>query len=1018
MEPHEASAPSDPLAAQLGWVRELARALLGNSADADDVAQEVWLRASSNPAARDRAWLSVVTTRLVQGARRSEARRRRREEVAARTEARSPDDVLARGETSRRLIGAVMTLPEPYRSTVLHRYIDGLGVREIAERKNVTEAAVRKRLSRALGRLRTQLDEEFEGGRRAWIAALIDVAGRGRPTALPWFGAAGVGFVLMKKALVVAAALALICLSIFSATGRSWLGLEPGREPAALVATIVGTPRTDPALGQPEPHIETRASVAPAASSPTHTLVVEGVVKNLPFPETPGATEPAAGVVVSLSFPMLEGAPIPELETTTDAAGRYRLSIENPGQRALYLNLSVEGDEHYRSEGETITLEDRTGPFELDLERVAHGDLSGLVIDDADQPIADILVRLEQSSAWGLGEDTEEGVAPAPRNEATTDARGRFTFHNVHTANGFYPGTPVLVVHKDGYRVMPSKPPSFRARGGWDEVEIRLLPSAGQVVVRVVDAHGEPQSGMRVSAQISNGEPGASFEPWDEFPRQAQKTDADGRVVLDDLWIGRRLQLSLQSKSGNWSFERATGGRVDLGRAARGGAIVIPESKSLALEVVLPPTNRISGRVVDSGGKPVPGAHVHLHMRGGDTRPDNRFALESDSEGRVETVIARPDRVLVIDVGAYTGKASSWASLVDLWPEPGRLVGRSVVEFDPAARVDPFFEIVIRPALAISGSVRDADGTPCKGMIVAIPVGAPEGAYSRGAGSPIEEDGRFEIGALVPGEYVLDLRPKKHQIFTDCLLTQRFEGIEAGRSDVHLVLVEDRAVDVEIEVSAADGTPTEMTFVIGMFHPYVARDPSGHVPDAKQKYDGLSGWPSGATLNFGGQTGHVGPDGVTGFLHVYGKLPLHRLAPMSEGWYTLGLDARDANGTRYHACGTGLVYLKPGAYRFHFDLVRESLIEGVITNFDPEVDLALMLVTPDGKPISVQRTSRTLDEVVSIGAAGRFRIEGAPVGEYRLRVGSEPELRRGSFVTEVDLTIGAKDNAPLRLTLP
>jgi len=1019
MEPQETVDPPAGLAAQLGWVRELARALLGNGPDADDVAQEVWLRAASKSSstAGNRAWLSVVTTRLVHGVRRSEARRRRREEVAARVEVGREDDVLARGETGQRLIGAVMALPEPYRSTVLHRYIDGLSVAEIAERENVTEPAVRKRLSRAIGQLRARLDKEFEGGRSTWIAALIDVVGRKESGALPLLAVAGVGLLIMKKALLVAGVLVLVCLSVLAATGRHWLGLDGEREHVADVAKIAASLPADPALDLPEPASETRASVAGPATASANTIVVEGAVVNLPYPDVSGAAEPAAGVVVTLRIPFIGSEPIPEVETVTGADGRFRLTVEAPAKLALHVNVYAAGDDTYRMKSASIQLDDMTGTFERRLERAAHGDLSGIVVDHADRPVPDTVVRLAQASAW-LGPETVEGEAAPASPEVTTDASGQFTFRSLHASNSFHPGTPSLVVRKAGFRMLPSRPPSFRARGGWDDVQIRLLPSAGQLAVRVLDAQGVPQSDVGVAARISSGEPGASWEPWDRFPRKTDKTDADGRVVLEDLWLGRRLALSIQGSTGNWLCERAIGGRIDIGRPARGSGIVIPDSKTLALDVVLPATARITGRVVDGARTVVPAANVVLVMRGGDTHPDNRFSLKSDSEGRFETVIARPTRTLVIDVAGYTGTGRVWGSLDSLPPEPGRMVGRNVAEFDPASGAEPFVEIVVEPALSISGTVREADDTPCKGRVVAIPVGAPEGEYTRGAGTTIGEDGRFEIGSLVPGEYSLDVRPHEHDVFTDCLLSQRFDGIAAGRSDVELTLGQDRAVEVEVEVSATDGKPAEMTFVIGMFHPYGARDPSGYVPDSKQRYAGHSGWPNGATLNFGGQTGHVGPDGVTGFLHMYGELPVHRLAPMSEGWYALGLDARDAEGARYHACGTGLVYLRPGAYRFHFDLVRQANVEGRIVNADPDADLALMLVTSSGDPVQILRTDRHIDEIVSIGAEGRFQLTGAPLGAFRLRVGSEPELRRGIFLRETAVVVAPTGNAPLEITLP
>ena len=139
---------------------------------------------------------------------------------------------------------------------------------------------------------------------------------------------------------------------------------------------------------------------------------------------------------------------------------------------------------------------------------------------------------------------------------------------------------------------------------------------------------------------------------------------------------------------------------------------------------------------------------------------------------------------------------------------------------------------------------------------------------------------------------------------------------------------------------------------------------------------------------------------------------------MNEGWYFIGIDATDADGQRFHPCGTGLVYLTPGDYQFHFDIVRQARIEGRITNASADNDLWLALVTREGRAVQTLRTTRHLAEVIPVGSGGRFALDGAPVGEFRLRVGTEQQLRGGEFIQEVPVTIAATNNAPLEIRLP
>jgi len=154
------------LAAELGWVRGLAARLVADPNDAEDVAQEAWLKARSAPRGFEslaglRAWLAAVTRRLARDTRRAERRRAGREGRAARLEATAAEDVVERSEAAEAVLAALRELEEPYRSTVLLRHMDGRSTAEIARLTAVTEELVRKRLSRGLARLRRRLERRF-----------------------------------------------------------------------------------------------------------------------------------------------------------------------------------------------------------------------------------------------------------------------------------------------------------------------------------------------------------------------------------------------------------------------------------------------------------------------------------------------------------------------------------------------------------------------------------------------------------------------------------------------------------------------------------------------------------------------------------------------------------------------------------------------------------------------------------------------------------------------------------------
>ena len=152
--------------AELDWVRTLARSLLADPNDADDVVQEAWLRARILPGGFAspgslRAWLAAATRRMARDTRRARLRRWERERRAARPEASGAEDVAERGALAEAVLRAVNELEEPCRSTVLLRYMDGRSTSEVAAALSVSEEVARKRLSRALARLRARLEREW-----------------------------------------------------------------------------------------------------------------------------------------------------------------------------------------------------------------------------------------------------------------------------------------------------------------------------------------------------------------------------------------------------------------------------------------------------------------------------------------------------------------------------------------------------------------------------------------------------------------------------------------------------------------------------------------------------------------------------------------------------------------------------------------------------------------------------------------------------------------------------------------
>jgi RNA polymerase sigma factor (sigma-70 family) len=250
----------EELLAGTRWVRGLAGALVSDPSTAEDVAQEAWLVALSRPAAarEPRAWLAGVVKRLAWRQARSAERARQREATVARAEGvPSTEALVERSELQEHLSAAVRALDEPYRTTVLLHYSEGLSLEEIARTQGVPASTVRTRLARALERLRQRLDRTH-GNRATWLAAFAPLAGA---PALPS---------------ITTTSIALGSLSMGAKTGFGIAAIAAG---VAVVAVTFALRKRDREVSAPsaDDHSAAIDSVASASASPgMESAQVEG----------------------------------------------------------------------------------------------------------------------------------------------------------------------------------------------------------------------------------------------------------------------------------------------------------------------------------------------------------------------------------------------------------------------------------------------------------------------------------------------------------------------------------------------------------------------------------------------------------------------------------------------------------------------------------------------------------------------------------------------------------------------
>ena len=225
------------------WIRRLALSMVRDESTADDVVQATIVEAWARPPKEGFSlplWLRTVVRNFAWKTAREEKRRKARERAAARPERveETADVELERLELHRWLAGVVLSLREPYRSTVLLKFYEELNATQIAARQGVTPSTVRNRLSRALEQIRERLDQRHRGNRSAWTTVIVPVGlfeAAQKETAISVTYGFTVGGVAMKKAALFSALAVIVLASAIG--GGAMLLTQADREPLSDVLT-------------------------------------------------------------------------------------------------------------------------------------------------------------------------------------------------------------------------------------------------------------------------------------------------------------------------------------------------------------------------------------------------------------------------------------------------------------------------------------------------------------------------------------------------------------------------------------------------------------------------------------------------------------------------------------------------------------------------------------------------------------------------------------------------------------
>ena len=717
----------ESLLSETDWVRALARTLARDPASADDLAQEAYARALAAPPPAERplrSWFARVLRNLARERRRGEGRRASRERAAARAEGVDGDAaLLERLEAHRAVVEAVSRLDEPYRAAILLRWFEGLSPAQIAERTGVPIRTVHTRLSRALARLRGELDRS-QGGRGRWLLAVVPFAAEPTRSA-----AAAIGALVMDAKIKVALAAAAVVGVCATFALR-----EPGS--GGPQAPALAAPEPPPRLEDPGP---APRPLEAATAAPTRLAGEPAPAPAAPVVAMAAPPRALRGRVIDVA-----GAPLGGVRVrATSAADAAPLEVDTgPDGRFALADPPARGSLEIAPPGWATVLRpelwEGRGEVEHVLVVAPAVDLAGVVVDAARRPIAGATVAVPlpfglRSRFPGANLDSSSSV----ERSASTDERGRFELAGAPSFAGAELVTERATYRADRRPVPPQDEPAL---------EIVLEPSRERPATisgRVVGPDGEPVP----DAYVTHG-------------MTTTKSGPDGAFALV---ADERLT---QAPDGAWEE-----GVVQAAKAGYQGArfarpsVVDPWPDPLVLRLGPPPL-AIRGRVVDADGQPLAGAQVwtgeerrlgFVEIAGGGM--SMRVAATAESVARGETY---PQRTASGPDGRFELRGLSARDYRVLALDP-RTLGLAEASF--AAGVEnaelrlPREEVHER----VAGRVTSLLGEPLAGVTVVFErrVGGEDGreeARLESAGVVTDAEGRFELRGLSKRTNVASVR--------------------------------------------------------------------------------------------------------------------------------------------------------------------------------------------------------------------------------------------------------------------
>jgi hypothetical protein len=490
-----------------------------------------------------------------------------------------------------------------------------------------------------------------------------------------------------------------------------------------------------------------------------------------------------------------------------------------------------------------------------------------------------------------------------------------------------------------------------------------------------------PASGITLALLPERGRMGPQPQPEMDIANQAV-TDEKGQYRFSNVAAGRfRVMLLAEAF-------------VVSGAGARGGgvAVTVSDGQTVSnIDFALARGGVITGRVVDSDGRPVIAERINLAMAAQNGQAQqfnggNRFGFETDDRG-VYRIYGLPAGRYILSAGGgdRPGQSRRIRYPRTFYPDAVEQAQAQIVEVEAGAVVESIDIRLGAPlkAYAVAGRAVDAEsGQPVFG--VSINIGRERGPGPAGASSGVTDaEGKFRVTGLTSGRYTA---------------TVRSSGSPGGGAEmnsdyysepVSFEINDDNATGVEVKVHRGASIAGAVV-VEGANDPSVAARLSQLTISANSRGQSQ------------GQAGRGGAGGRQNFAQV-GAQGSFRIGGIAPGRVRLNVNGLGGGGRGGGEFSLVRIERNGAAINGDLDVASGEQITGirVVVGYGTGVIQGRVVVTGGALPagtrlmVSVRSlNSAGQNRPAQVDASGQFRVEGLFTGSYEVRLNA---LAGGGF---------------------